>query len=119
MLDMGVIDMIIRPTFNMLYVMDLMDTKVTSRKSQARPTRGEGDERGTSKYNGFKNAGWVIWQKRKDREGLVENLVNLAVDVAGRELGHLPREQRGSTIPENSKSAQRLSSAKTTRTPPM
>ena len=78
MLDMGVIDMIIRPTSNMLYVMDLMDTKVTSRKSQARPTRGEGDERGTSKYNGFRNAGWVIWEKRKDKRGLVENLVNLA-----------------------------------------
>ena len=118
MLDMGVVDMIIKSIICM-YVMDLMDTKVTSRKSQARPTRGEGDERGTSKYNGFKNAGWVIWEKRKDNRGLVANLANLAVDVAGRELGHLSREQRGSTIPENSKSAKRLSSAKTATTPPM
>ena len=107
MLDMGVVDMI-------MYVMDLLDTKVTSRKSQARPTRGEGDERGTSKYNGFRNAGWVIWEKRKDKRGSVADLTNLAVDVAGREFGHLSREQRGSTIPENSKSAQRLSSAKMT-----
>ena len=112
MLDMGVVDMI-------MYVMDLLDTKVTSRKSQARPTRGEGDERGTSKYNGFRNAGWVIWEKRKDKRGLVANIANLAVDVAGREFGHLSRKQRGSTIPENSKSAQRLLPAKTPRTPPM
>ena len=103
----------------MLYVMDLMGTKVTSRKSQARPTRGEGDERGTSKYNGFRNAGWVIWEKRKDKRGSVADLANLAVDVAGREFGHLSRKQRGSTIPENSKSAQISSAAKMTRTPPM